>query len=273
MLKDKHDSIDEIPEQYRELYTERDGKWCCTGIAGIKTQDDIDRLKKALDSEKSDHKSTKEKLHVWDGMDHAEITTKLDRMAELEVAAGNKDEMDAKLEELTEARVRSRLAPVERENAALKKKLDEMTATAEKLEAERVRRVIGDHIEKACVEAKILQEAKPDVKMLAEAVFEITDDSNVLTRENPFGITPGLSPEVFLQEMQSTRPHWWPRTTGGDSRGSGDTSTFSKNPWSREHWNLTEQGKVLTTQGREKADQMAKSAGTVVGGTMPAAKK
>ncbi len=276
-LELSHEKIDDIPEAFRELYTEQDGKFVLTGVAGVKTQGDIDRIQGGLVKERTDHKETKAKLHVWDGMDHVEVTGKLDRFTELEVAAkGNKDEMDAKLEELTEARVVTRLAPVERENKTLKTRCDELEITATTLQAEKTQRVIGDQVLGACVKSKVVEEARPDVLMLANQVFEVAEDGKtVLTKENLYGVTPGLAPDVFLTEMQDKRKHWWPQSVGGGSSGSGSGSGFggADNPWTHDNWNMTHQGAYLKENGIEKATQMAKAAGTTLGGMKPVAKK
>lgn len=274
-LGTSHDKIEDIPEQYRDLYTEQDGRFVCTGIAGMKTQDDIDRIQGGLVKERADHKTTKASLHVWDGMDHTEITGKMDRFAELEVAAkGNKDEMDAKLEELTEARVITRLAPVERENKTLKTRCDELEVRATTLQAEKTQRVIGDQVLDACEKSKVETSARQDVLLLANQVFEVAEDGKtVLTKENPYGVTPGLAPDVFLTEMQPKRVHWWPKSVGGGAGGSGNGFAGGNNPWTNDNWNMTHQGAYLREHGIEKATQMAKVAGTTLGGLKPVAKK
>lgn len=275
-LTTSHEKIDDIPEQYRELYTEQDGKFVLTGVAGVKTQEDIERIKGGLTKERDDHKATKASLHVWDGMDHKDVTAKLDRFAELEVAAkGNKDEMDAKLEELTEARVLTRLAPVERENKTLKARCDELEKVAGTLQVERTQRVISDNVREACVKSKVETTALADVIMLANQVFEVGEDGKaVLTKENPYGVTPGLAPDVFLTEMQEKRPHWWPKSVGGGAGGSQNTfGAGGKNPWSDEGWNMTKQGEYIKANGLEKGEQMAKTAGTTIGGPRPKPKK
>jgi len=270
MLQVVHDKIDDVPEQYRELYTERDGKFHLTGISGVKTQADVDRVHSDLTKERDEHKKTKEHLVIWEGMDHDEVVGKLDRIHELEVAAkGNKEEMDSKLEELTEARIKSRIAPVERENINLKKKLEDAEGELETLRSEKIQRLVHDKVRAAAAEGKVIPEAIDDVLLLANAVFEVTSDGVVLTRENPYGMTAGLAPDLWLQEMQEKRPHWWPRSTGGESKGSGSSGGFSNNPWTNEHWNLTEQGKVVKQHGQERAEQMAKAAGTTFGGPRP----
>jgi hypothetical protein len=79
---------------------------------------------------------------------------------------------------------------------------------------------------------------------------------------------------VWLTEMQAKRPHWWGTTSGGGSRGNNGSGgpPSGNNPFSREHWNMTEQGKLIRTN-RVRAEQLAKSAGTKIGGGMPALKK
>jgi len=271
-----HEKIDDIPEQYRELYTEQDGAFVLTGIQGVKTQADIDRIHGGLVKERDEHKVTKASLHVWDGLDHQEVRTKLDRFTELEVAAkGNKDEMDAKLEELTEARVLTRLAPVERENKTLKTRCQELEERAGTLEKEKTYRTIGDQVLDACVKSKVVDEARADVIMLANQVMDVTEDGKtVLTKENPYGVTPGLSPDVFLSEMQDKRPHWWPKSVGGGAGGSGaNFGAGASNPWTHAGWNMTKQGQFIKENGIEKAEQMAKTAGTTIGGRRPEAKK
>lgn len=107
--------------------------------------------------------------------------------------------------------------------------------------------------------------------MLAERVFEVDDEGNVTTKDG-VGVTPGIAADVWLTEMQDKRPHWWPQSQGGGAGGSGGGGAGGKNPFSAEGWNLTEQGR-LVRENPEKADQMAKAAGTTVGGGRPAAKK
>lgn len=275
-LSVEHDKIDDIPEEFRALYTEQDDKFVLTGIQGVKSQADIDRIMTGLVKERDEHKTTKASLHVWDGLDHKEVTGKMDRFKELEVMAeGNKDEMDAKLEELTEARVVTRLAPVERENKTLKTRCEELEALATTLQGEKTQRTIGDAVLNACVKSKVVDEARPDVIMLANQVFEVGDDgTTVLTKENPYGVTPGLAPDVFLSEMQDKRPHWWPASRGGGASGSANNfGTGDGNPWASDHWNMTKQGEYLKANGVEKAEQMAKAAGTSIGGLKPEPKK
>jgi len=276
-LQFQHDSIDDIPEPFRELYTEQDEKFVLTGIEGLKSQTDVDKVMGGLTKERADHKITKASLKVWDGMERVDVQSKLDRMDELELAASaagkSKEEMDEQLDKLTEARVVSRMAPVERENVTFKTRCEELEAENTTLKGEKTQRTIGDAVGEACTKSKVEATALPDVKMLANQVFEVGDDGSVMTKENKFGVTPGLSAEVFLTEMQKTRPHWWPTSVGGNSNPGGNNFGGADNPWTDTNWNLTKQSAYVRDNGTDKAEQMAKAAGTTLGGRRPVAKK
>lgn len=274
-LKTTHDSLDEIPEQFRELYTEKAGKFELTGITGVQTPENIRRLETALAKERDEHKATKTKFQPWAELDHSEIMSKLDRIPELEAAAaGNLDE--AAIEELVNKRVsgtiNSKTAPLERQAKQLQTQLEEIQAERDALAAEKKQRIIHDQVRSALVKSKVLPEAQDDALMLAERVFEIReDDGAVITRDN-VGVTPGLAAEAWLQEISEKRPHWWPSSTGGGA-GGGSGGGGDRNPFSAEHWNMTEQGRIFREKGADTAERLAKAAGTTVGGPKPAAKK
>ena len=48
MLKTIYDNEADIPEGFAALYTEKNGKWELTGVQGVKTQLDVDRVQEAL---------------------------------------------------------------------------------------------------------------------------------------------------------------------------------------------------------------------------------
>ena len=268
-LKAVVDTLDDIDEPYRTLYTERNGKFEITGIEGMKTQGDVDRLQTALTKERNDHKAVKDKFAPLANFDVTEVLGKLDRFGELEEAAKGKLD-DAKIEELVGKRIGSKLGPVERERDTYKTQLAEAATKIQQYEARETQRTIFDKIREAATSAKILPEALDDALLLAERVFEVTEDGRVVTKDN-VGVTPGIEASVWFNELQTKRPHWWGPSVGGGAGGS-KTPGGGNNPWTAEHWNLTEQGKILTTN-RSRAEQLAKSAGTSIGGPKPAVRK
>ena len=68
LLKLIYDSIAEVPEKFRELFSEKDGKAVLSGIDGMKTQADVDYVLNSLRQERDAHKETKGKLSAWIGV-------------------------------------------------------------------------------------------------------------------------------------------------------------------------------------------------------------
>lgn len=286
VLKAVHDSQEEIPENYRDLYTEKDGKWELTGIQGVKTTADTSRLEESLKKERKKVSAYRDKLKLFNGGGElsvdAEIDdwrarasdhqSKFDRIEELEAAAGDKLD-DSKINEMVEKRVNatlnSKLAPVQRELETVKREREEFAAANEGYAKEKRRRTIHDAVREALMAEKVVQTAFDDALMLAERHFEVTDEGQVVTREDA-GVMVGLDPKGWLAELQPKREHWWPNSVGGGSRGSGTAGTAGNNPFSAKHWNMTEQGKVLR-ESPERAKQLAEAAGTKIGGPKPKA--
>ena len=266
-LKAIHDKVEEIPEEYRSLYTERDGKYELTGIQGIKTQADFDRSAAALNSERDAHKATQAKLKPWGDLDPTVAIPLLDKIPELEVAAAGKID-EEKLTTMAEARAKSMLAPVERENAALKATAVENETELTGFRTEKVTRTIHDSLRTAAGEAKVVDTALDDILMNGERMFQIADDGAVVTRDN-VGVTPGVGAAVWLTDMQAKRPHWWPLSSGGGAGGGTGGGNLTNNPWTKNNWNLTAQGKIVQEKGTVVAEQMASAANSKIGATAP----
>ncbi len=108
---------------------------------------------------------------------------------------------------------------------------------------------------------KCLPTALADIQMLGENHFEIDDSGRIITKEGiTAGLTVGVEPDVWLEEMKNTRPHWWEMSSGSGATG-GTGGSNGTNPFAKASWNKTEQSKLPS----EKADQYAKSAGFVDG--------
>ena len=268
-LKAVVENLDDVPSQYRDLYTEKNGKWEITGIEGIRTVEDVNRIQAGLVKEREEHKRTKEKFAAFADLDINEVRAKLDRIPELEAAAAGKLD-DNKLNEMVEHRLRSKTAPLEREIGQLKTQVAEKDKLIANHEQEKRQNKIADAVTKAARKAGVADSAVEDAILLAERVFEVDDSGAVVVKDN-VGVTPGIDPNAWFSEMESKRPHWWGASGGGGSRG-GRPPTTEKNPFSHEHWNLTEQGKLVSTD-RVKAERLATQAGTKIGGQRPAAKK
>lgn len=266
------DSLDGVPEALHGFYVESGGKFTLQ-VTGLPAQGDVTRLNEALRKERADHKTVKDQLNsiTENGSRKPEdVIADLARIPELEATQGQID--DDKLNTIVEARIKSRLGPVERERDQLKAQVGEKDKTIEGFQAKDRTRTIHDKVREDAVKAKLLPEAVEDALLLADRIMEVDDAGNVVTKDN-VGVTPGISPSVWLTDVQKSRPHWWGPSQGGGGTGNrGGTGDTNTNPFTHEHWNMTEQGKILSTD-RAKADQLAKAAGTTVGGERPAPRK
>jgi hypothetical protein len=274
MLKAFVAKLEDIEEPYRGLYQERNGRFelqvQIEGIEGVKSYSDFANLNEALRKERKDHKSVKDKFAVLGDRKVEDIVSVLDRLPELEAAAEGKMD-EGKINGLVEARLKTKLAPIERENATLKQQLGEKDKEITGFRAEKRTRTIQDALRAAIAkEDGFVSTAVDDALFVGNAVFDITEDGAVLTKDD------AMDPKSWLIQQQTKRPHWWGPSGGGGAGGSGQRGGAGglggNNPFSHEHWNMTEQGKLVNSD-RDRAEKLAKAAGTTIGGRRPTPKK
>lgn len=263
------DSLEGVPEALHAFYVEKDGKFQLQ-VSGAAPSPDVARLTEALRKERNDHNQLKDRVKLLGERRIEDVVTDLDRIPELEAAAaGNLDE--DKINGIVEGRIRSRLAPVERERDGLKGQIADKDKTIGEFQAKERTRTIHDKVREEAVKAKLLPEAVDDALLLADRIMEVEEGTGRVVTKDNVGVTPGIEPSVWLTDVQKTRPHWWGPSQGGGAGGNrGGGGDATQNPFTHDNWNLTKQGD-LVRQDRAKADQMAKAAGTTVGGPRPAA--
>jgi hypothetical protein len=283
-LKTIYEKVEEIPEGYTDLYSERGGRFELTSVEGVKTQADIDRINAALAKERADHKAAREKLQKFGEIDPDTIPATLEELADakarLESITKDGKINEEKVNERIEAAVNRAVGPLQRDKAAVERQLEaQRKATAEKEQAvsaleQSIRETkIKNALRDAAIGQKVVATAIDDAVLVGASMFEITEGGAILTKDG-VGVTPGLAPNEWYKDMMERRPHWWPASVGGGSRGgSGGPSTGRDNPWSAEGWNITAQGQVVRSQGEAKASEMAARVGSRLGATKPPATK
>lgn len=286
-LKTVYETQEEIPEGYGDLYAEKNGKFELTGIEGVKTPADVERINSALAKERGDHKATKDKLtQVTTALGEIDPTTVPALVEELNEAKATLETLgkDGKINTeaqaaAIQAAVDRAVGPVKRDLDAAQRQLDtEKKKTAEKeaevgtlqnsIKRDKMRSAIRD----AAIAAKVLPTAIDDAVLVGEQMFELTEAGKLVTK-NDAGVTPGLDPKEWAKDMMDKRPHWWPTTQGGGARGgTGVNATGKDNPWSPEGWNVTAQGQRIKELGPVKAAELAARVGAKIGQTKPTPK-
>ena len=268
------DDLETVDEAYRALYKQGTGddKKFYLQVKGVKTQKDVDAVTTALTKERDAHKKTKDdlrgvkaKVEAFGELDPDEVHEKLDRLAGMEADPNNKD----KLEETVKSRVESQItrikAPLERELKLAKEQLTEATSLVTGFQTKERDRAIDDEVRRVATEAKVIPGALDDVLIIARNYLQVDEHGKITTKET------GLTAGDWMRDQAQTRTHWFPQSKGAGAQGGGQQPTNQEqNPFSHKSWNLTEQGKVVKTD-HAKAEQLAKAAGTTIGGPRPAA--
>lgn len=277
-LKAVYKSVDEIPEQFRELYADVKGQFELVEVEGVKTVEDVKRLTEALTAERNLHKQTKEKwVTPWGERDIAVELPKLETLPELhatvETLKQNSKFDETKMESIINARVQSVKEPLDRHSKKLQSELDAARAQVTNYERAEKTRKIHDVVRAEATKSNLLKEtyatADSALMMLAERHLEVTADGAVVTREGS-GIIAGLLPDVWLSEVTDKHPYLKPASAGGGASGSGGSgSAFSgKNPFTNEHFNVTEQGRIFR-EDPKKAETLMRLAGAPALGVRP----
>lgn len=244
---------EDIPEQYSSLYKEVGGKYVFAAIDNLPTPKDVSTLQESLRKERQDHKAVKEKYRPLEGMDIEEVIKRNGEYDELVLKAEGKVD-DKKIDQLVEARIKQRTAPLERELNETKTQLTTYKGEVETLKGEKVANTIVGQVRKAAAGAKVVESAMEDVELYATRLFELDDAGRVVARDG-VGLTPGIDPAMWLTDLKDKKPHWFPSNMGGGAGGNGGQGGGS-NPWSDANWNMTEQAKIMKADP-EKAKRMA----------------
>jgi hypothetical protein len=270
VLKAILDNLDTLPADIHEHYVQRDGKWYLE-TEGMRTQADVDRVTSALNKERTDHKALKDRVAPIFALNLEvdDLVNRANKFPELEIASKGKIN-EADLEKIVEGRITSVRAPLERELKTLQEGVVQRDGVIKDYqERDRISTIRTD-IRAAAEKAGLLPSAIEDALDIGQRMFGIDETGRVTTIEGN-GVTPGIDAAVWLTEMQQKRPHWWPASQGGGA-GGGRGNQGGVNPFKAETWNLTEQMRIAK-ENPTRADQLAKQAGTTVGGMKPLAQR
>lgn len=271
-LELEYDDLNSVPEAFRPLYSENaSGKFALGNINGLKTSKDTETLQEALRKERSDHTLARDALKPWKDMKHGDVMASLDRITELEAAAGGKLD-ETKLAEIVEGRLAQKTGPLQRTIDTLTGERDVALGERDLLGRTLSSRDLNDAVRGVALEMKVIPSAIGDVEIIAERYLEKDANGVFIVKADALGVTPGLDVKGFMKEMQKVRPHWWPASAGGGAGGGGANFGGAENPWSEGSWNLTKQGAIVRDD-RALAEKMATAVGSKIGAVRPTKQK
>lgn len=265
-----YDDEASVPASYKGLYENKEGKFVLAGVKGMKTNQDIMNVQEGLRKEREDHGKTRELIKTWKalGDDPAKIQERLDRMGELELAAGGKLDQ-AGIDKIVESRLVQKTSPLERKIKELETSNSELSGNVNSLLKTIEKRDLSEAIRQVAIDMKVVPTAISDIEFIASNYFEKNESGEFVVKADAKGVTPGSDVRGFLKDMQKSKPHWWPASSGGGANGKGLFANADDNPWSAKGWNITKQGQYIRENGAAKAEEAAKAAGSFVGATGP----
>lgn len=257
-LKLKYDTLEEIPEEYRNLYEKTENGYSLTGVEGLRTTEDVLKLDRALKKERADHAALKKQWKEVIGDSDVE-TVKSTLSKNVSNPPQNNENNSLNIEDL----ISQKLQPMKVELDRYSKMVDDKDKELQSYKTQIQQRNIRDTVLQSARKAKIVDTALEDVALLAEREFQLSEDGEVQT-------SGGLRVNEWMQKMKESRPHWWGASMGGGATGSsmGAGSTTQVNPWTGQNWNMTAQGQIYR-QNPEAAARLAAEAGTQIGGRKP----
>ncbi len=268
-LKTVVPNLDDIAEEHRDFYVEKDDKFILD-VDGIDDHPAVSALKNALERQKSERRQL--------STDLAALKEKAKNVPE----DFDLDKYNAMVAELEEIKANPNRKVDENENrelAAARKALEQKIAGMEKSHADAIAKkeaevkkrdgkirqlLIDEGLTKSLVEAGVGKEWLKAAKALLKddcTVVEEDGDYHAIVQSDlgPVPISKYVNDWVASDEGKV----FIPPAKGGDANNQNKPTqriNTDKNPWSKDTWNLTEQGKILT-EDRTKAEKLAKAAG------------
>lgn len=265
-LKEAYDSQDDIPEAFRELYEESDGKFVFNGVEGVASSAQVGKLRSEAASWRSKLREAEGKLSKFSAFgEFDDLQAKLDELEDLKLSGSKDSEAAERLKEAHNQRLNRQKSEFDAELAKTK-------AVLQHYEQQAKVAAIKAAVEKAALEykgGKLAPGALEDALMYAQNHFEVAADrgengllnvKEVLTRDG-VGVTGAVDASVWLGEMLERKTHWLVQSSGGGAAGSTGGGGGSANPFTAAGWDKGAQGRVFREQGLDKANQLAKAAG------------
>lgn len=271
-LADSYENATDVPSEHAALYIEKDGKHVLQ-LTGIKTQTDFDNYATALRARLADAAGDLKSVKN-NGMTRDEIMSAIKDAA---TAMANGDGRKPGDKGQDDPTLTARVHDLERELASTQEKLTTSEDAEKGARKKATDTTIRNALAGAATKAGVLPHAVAGLVELIAAHFETSQAGAIVTKlegQAVQGVTPNTAPDPFMAAIQRSADfsHFWPASAGGGANngggGGGGGGTGGDNPFSRDGWNLTQQGTLVRTD-RPEADRLAKAAGTTVGGGRP----
>ena len=240
------EKLSEVPEDYRSLYVEKEGKLHLDPKALVTKG----ALREYQDNNRRLFEENKRLTEQWQGVDLEEAKKaleekKLVREKKL-LDAGKVDELLAAREAALKAEHEKRYTGLDTAHKATQAELETTRgALAKELRDATLLRLSGQF--------DVAEGAKEDVLQYGKDVFQVRGGALVAV-DSAGQVVPGVTPESWLKDVLSKKPHWLKPSTGGGTPPKGATgspiSAVGTKP--RRQMTTKEKTEFIKAHGQEK---------------------
>jgi len=244
-------SEDDLPEseEIRGLYTQQGDKWVLDVEGAVP--------KRQLDEFRQSNIDLKKQLEALGDVKPEDAAKAIRRVEELEAQL---DKDKNKFDELLEKRTGEM-------KTAHEKQIEAAQAEQTKLRGQLKDLKINHAVLEAGTELGLRQGAGPDLVSRSRSVFDLDDEGNIVARDGEGELIYNAGGEPlgirdWVEKTAKEAKHLFDPNQGGGSGGSGGggKAMGGNNPWKKETWNMTAQGRMLR-DNPEMAKRMAAQAG------------
>ena len=264
-LKYKFKTKDEIPAEHLPLYAEREGAWILD-VDGAVEKTKLDEFRTTNVSLLKERDDLKKRYEGIDPDEVRKLVEEKQRVEEEKLLSGGTTPHPGplpgadreKIEKVVENRIKGVKAELEKQITALTTERDTMTARLTSIQ-------IDQGVLTVATKRGLRPTAIPDITARARSIFRLVngvptafEPDGKSVRYGKDGLTP-MTLEEWVDAQVSEAPHLFESNAGGGGgsatsqygNGSGGGSSAAshrgRNPFKREHWNLTEQMKLQKT--------------------------
>jgi hypothetical protein len=256
------ESLDAVPEPLREYYKEVEGKFILD--ANVEEHPNTLGLRKALGTEREEKKKLAEKVkkveavdwEKWEALKDLELEELNTWKEEREKNANGKAKLPEEVEQVVIKRTEGMRKKYETQIDALSGDVKKKDQTIDTLRTELTKTKIETAIIAACGKMGVRSSAIEDVVNWGLKRFRINDDGLVV-QVGPDGeelfdtdaMSP-MTPEAALQQVASTKAHWFEPSGGGGAGGGGNKGGAPTNR-KRSEMSLAEQSEYISKYTKE----------------------
>lgn len=244
MLKYKVNDLNEVAEEHRGLYEEKEVGGKKVFILKVEGAVDRDRLNEFRDNNITLRKRIEELEESYEGIDLSP-----EEIKELIAKADQIRSSKAKGNEEVEAEVNARTERLKKEYEAKLNKANEQIGS---LTQGLTDLTINQSAVAAATKRGLRASAIPDLTNRARVIFKLVDGKPVAVESDGKTVRYGkdatpLTIDEWVEQLTADAPHLFESNSGSGASGSssgGAGSSKVKNPWKKDSYNLTEQMRI-----------------------------